>query len=241
MPSAVKIEKVAKLKERLSDAQATVFADFRGLSVSDANELRAELAEAEAGFAVVKNSLTRIALKESDLEDLQAFVDGPTAIAFVRGDVVAATKKLVDAAKKFPVLELRGGWSEGRVLTAEDIRALAALESREQMLAKIAGLAKSQMSRTAQLLQALQSRFLGVLEAYKEKLPAGETEPPSEPAEEAAPAEEQPSDEEQTEGVADAAAGAEAGEAPGEEAAPSEGGAPEDGEKTQTDEEEGGS
>ena len=234
MPSQVKIDKVEKLKQRLADAEAAVFADFRGLTVADANELRGELAEAQAGFAVVKNSLARIAVKEAQLDGVEPFIDGPTAIAFMKGDMVAATKKLVDAAKRFPVLEVRGGWAEGRVLTAEDVRSLAALESREVMLAKIAGLAKAEMSRAAAIFQALQSKFLGLLEAYKEKVPAGdapaeapaaETEPDaspsSEPGTEKSPDEVDPGEPGATEeGVADAAAGAEAGDTPGEEAAP---------------------
>ena len=209
MPNATKIEKVRELTTRLKEVEATVFTDYRGLSVPDAAELRSALAAVDAQFTVIKNTLGRIAVKEAQLDGLEAFLEGPTAVAFVKGDPVAAAKAIVDAAKKFPVLEVKGGWSEGRVLTAEDIKALAALESREVMLAKIAGLAKAQMSRTAYLLQALQAKFLAVLEAYKEKAPPGE-----------APAEEAPAAEAAETSAAEASETPAADQAPGGEGGP---------------------
>ena len=197
MPAPAKVEKVKELTERLKDVEAAVFADFRGLTVQDAGDLRTALAENDTQFAVVKNTLAKLAVREAKLDALEAFIEGPTAIAFVKGDPVAAAKALVDAAKKFPVLEVRGGFSEGRILSGEEIKTLAALESREVMLAKIAGLAKAQMSRAAYLLQALQAKLISVLEAYKEKLPA--EEPAAEASPEAeAPAEEAPTEAEET-------------------------------------------
>jgi large subunit ribosomal protein L10 len=172
MPNPTKIDKVRELSERLSAAEATVFAGYRGLTVHDAGDLRSTLAEVDTRFAVVKNTLARLALKEAGLDGLEPFVDGPTAIAFVGSDPVTAAKRLLDASRRYPVLELKGGFAEGRVLSAEQIRSLATLESREVMLAKFAGLAKSQMARVAWMLQSLQAKFLSLLEAYKEKLPA---------------------------------------------------------------------
>ena len=92
-------------------------------------------------------------------------------MAFVEGDPVAAAKSVVDAAKKFPTLVLKGGFMDGKMLSADDAKALAALESREVMLSKIAGLMKSEMSKAAALFVGAQSKFLSVLEAYKEKVP----------------------------------------------------------------------
>jgi large subunit ribosomal protein L10 len=172
MPNTTKVEKVRELSQRLTSADAAVFAGYRGLTVQDAGELRATLAEVETRFAVVKNTLARLALKEAGMDGLEPLVDGPTAIAFVSGDPVTAAKRLLDASRRFPVLELKGGYAEGRVLSAEQVRALATLESREAMLARLAGLAKAQMSRTAWLFQALQAKFVSLLEAYREKLPA---------------------------------------------------------------------
>jgi large subunit ribosomal protein L10 len=184
MPRAEKEAKVKGLAERLSESQAAVLAGYRGLTVHEAAELRNALAEVGTRFSVVKNSLTRLAVKEAGLEGLDELIDGPTAIAFVSGDPVAGAKRLVEQARRFPVLEVRGGYAEGRILTAEDIRTLAALESREVMLARLAGVAKAQLARTAWALQALQSRFVGLMEALREKLPA-EAEEPSASASEA--------------------------------------------------------
>jgi large subunit ribosomal protein L10 len=174
MPRAEKEERVRGIAQRLSTAQGAVLTDYRGLTVQDAAEVRSALEEADARFSVVKNSLTRLAVKEAGLEDLQEYVDGPTAIAFIQGDPVAAAKALVEQARRLPALEIRGGFAEGRILGAEDIRALARLESREAMLAKLAGLAKMQLSRTAWMLQALQSKFVSLMEALKDTLPAGD-------------------------------------------------------------------
>lgn len=197
MPNPTKIDKVRELSERLTAAEAAVFAGYRGLTVHDAGDLRSTLAEVDTRFAVVKNTLALLALKEAGLDGLESFVDGPTAIAFVGSDPVTAAKRLLDASRRYPVLELKGGFAEGRVLSAEQVRALATLESREVMLAKFAGLAKSQMARAAWMLQSLQSKFLSLLEAYREKFPAEEADAQESPeavseAEPTATAEEEP-------------------------------------------------
>ena len=137
----------------------------------DATELRRSLAD-QARFSVAKNTLLRRAASDAGVEGLDELLQGPTAVAFVEGDVVATAKRIVDAAKKFPALVLKGAYMEGKVLSADEAKALADLESREVMLSKIAGLMKSEMSRAAGVFQAVQSRFVGLLEALKDKLPA---------------------------------------------------------------------
>ena len=174
MPSAEKVEKVATLKQRIAGSQALLLAEYRGLSVHDATELRRSLGEATR-FSVVKNTLMKRAAGEAGIAALERLLDGPTAVAFVAGDPVAAAKKVVEAGKRFPALILKGAYLEGRVLMGDEARALADLESREVMLSRIAGMLKGQMSRAAGLFQALQGRFLGLLEAYREKLPAEES------------------------------------------------------------------
>ena len=184
MPNPQKEAKVREIAEQLSGAQAAVLAGYRGLTVQEAAELRAALTDVDTRFRVVKNSLTLLAVKEAGLEGLGELIDGPTAIAYVQGDPVAAAKRLVEQSRRFPVLEVRGGFAEGRILTAEDVRRLADLQPREVMLARLAGMAKGQIARTAFMLQALQSKFLLLMEALKEKLPPepGGTEPePAEP------------------------------------------------------------
>jgi large subunit ribosomal protein L10 len=170
MPNAEKVDKVAALKGRIEGSNALLLAEYRGLTVHDATELRRSLSDA-ARFAVVKNTLMQRAAGEAGIPDLEALLAGPTAVAFVEGDVVAAAKRVVDAAKKFPALVLKGAYLDGKVLDAAQAQALATLESREVMLSRIAGMLKAEMSRAASMFQALQSRFVGVLEAYRDKLP----------------------------------------------------------------------
>jgi large subunit ribosomal protein L10 len=184
VPNALKVEKVAALKERIESAEALLLAEYRGLSVHDATELRRSLSE-NARFAIVKNTLFERAAADAGVAELKALLEGPTAVAFVQDDVVATAKKVVDAARKFPALVLKGGYLDGKVLSAAEAQELATLESREVMLSKVAGMLKSEMTRAASMFQALQGRFLGVLEAYREKLPSAD-EPETAPAAEAA-------------------------------------------------------
>jgi large subunit ribosomal protein L10 len=186
MPKAEKIERVGELKERIQGSDALLLTDYRGLTVSDITELRRSLAEGGTRFAVVKNTLMRRAAVEASIDELDSMLDGPTAVAFVDGDPVAAAKKVVDAAKKFPTLILKGGYMDGRVLSADEAKALADLESRPVMLSKVAGLLKSEISRAAAAFISAQSKFLSLLEAYKDKLP-GETPAIEEASDEAIP------------------------------------------------------
>lgn len=225
MPRAEKEAKVKEISERLTESQAAVLTGYRGLTVAEAAELREALGDVDTRFSIVKNSLTALAIKEAGLEGLADLIDGPTAIAFVQGDPVAGAKSLVEASRRFPVLEVRGGFAEGRILTADDIKTLASLESREALLAKLAGLGKGQMTRAAWMFQALQSRFLSLMEALKEKLPAEEDVPEAEaptPAAEDSPDPDRPGDGSEEPGETPAQTETETGEtepaAPGEPA-----------------------
>jgi len=202
MPNAEKVEKVAALKERIEGANALLLAEYRGLSVHDATELRRSLSE-QARFSIVKNTLFRRAAADAGVAELETLLDGPTAVAFVDGDVVATAKRVADAAKRFPALVLKGGYLDGKILSAAEAQALATLESREVLLSRVAGMMKAEMQRAASMLQAIQGRFLGVLEAYKDKLP-GEAE--EEPAGETGAAEAAPPTEGVTEPTVEAAA-----------------------------------
>jgi large subunit ribosomal protein L10 len=185
MPKAEKIERVAELKAGIEGSDALLLTEYRGLTVSDITELRRSLAEGGATFAVVKNTLMQRAAVDASIEDLESLLEGPTAVAFVNGDPVAAAKKVVDAAKKFPALILKGGYMEGKVLSADEAKGLADLDSKEVMLSKIAGLLKGEMSRAASMFVSAQSAFLSLLEAYKEKVPddsVAEAPPPAEAA-----------------------------------------------------------
>jgi len=185
MPSAQKIERVAALKEQIEGSTALLLTEYRGLTVSEITELRKSLRDGGARFAVIKNTLMRRALEQTDAAELGSLFDGPSAVAFVQEDPVAAAKSVTAAAKKFPALVLKGGFVEGRLLSADEAKSLADLESREVMLSKLAGLMKGEMSRAAAVFQATQARFLSLLEAFKAKLPE---EPAAEAEATAAPA-----------------------------------------------------
>jgi len=193
MPNATKIERVAELKEQIESANALLLTEYRGLTVEEITELRRSLRDVDASLSVIKNTLMQRAANDAGIAELDELLVGPSAIAFVNGDVVAVAKKLKDASKQFPALVIKGGYMDGAPLDAAGASSLADLESREVMLSKIAGMLKSEMSRAAATFIATQSKFLSLLEAYKEKLPAEEA-PAAEaaaeaPAEEAAPAE----------------------------------------------------
>jgi large subunit ribosomal protein L10 len=198
MPSTQKIERVAALKEQIEGSAALLLTEYRGLTVSEITELRKSLREGGARFSVIKNTLMRRALEQTEAAELGSLFDGPSAVAFIQEDPVAAAKSVTAAAKKFPALVLKGGFVEGRVLSADEAKSLADLESREVMLSKLAGLMMGEMSRAAAVFQATQARFLSLLEAFKAKLP-------DEPAPDAI-ASEEPAAEPTAEAEADAAA-----------------------------------
>ena len=197
MPTTQKVERVAELKDRIEGSAALLLTEYRGLTVSEISELRRSLRETDTSFAVIKNTLMARAAADAGIEHLDEMLSGPSAVAFVHGDPVAAAKKLKAAAKLYPALILKGGYMDGAVFDADQANALADLESREVMLSKIAGLLKGEMSRAAAMLVQLQSQFLGLLEAYKEKVPgeapaeepaaAAEAEPEAEPEPEPEP------------------------------------------------------
>src|SRR5262245_57199262 len=182
MPNAEKLE---ALKERIQGSNALLLAEYRGLSVHDATELRRSLSE-QARFSIVKNTLFQRAAADAGVGELETLLDGPTAVAFVDGDIVQTAKKVVDAAKRFPALVLKGGYLDGKLLSAAEAQALATLESREVLLSRVAGMMKAEMSRAASMFQAVQGRFLGVLEAFKEKVPGEPEVPGLEPGDAAA-------------------------------------------------------
>ena len=131
MPNQEKVERVAELKARIEGSDALLLTEYRGLSVADITELRRSLAEGGTKFQVIKNTLMRRAVNDAGVAELEALLEGPSAVAFVDGDPVAAAKSVVDAQKKFPTLALKGGYMDGKMLSADEATALAKLESRE--------------------------------------------------------------------------------------------------------------
>jgi len=150
-----KEQAVKEIAGRFEDAEAALLTEYRGLTVGQLAELRGALREAGADYRVLKNTLARIAVRSVGLEDLAAMLEGPTAIAFCRGDAVQAAKALDEVARRFPVLSIKGGVLRGKVIDADQARALATLEPREAQLARIARLMSSPAQQTANALAAL--------------------------------------------------------------------------------------
>jgi large subunit ribosomal protein L10 len=149
-----KEQAVEEIGGRFGGAQAALLTEYRGLSVGEIAEVRNALRDAEAEYKVMKNTLTRIAVREVGLDELVEMLQGPTAIAFCKGDAVAAAKALDDAAKKFPVLVIKGGVLRGQVIDAEQAKALAKLEPREVQLAKIAMMMNAPLQQTVNVFAA---------------------------------------------------------------------------------------
>jgi len=186
---------VAELTDAFRGSSAAVLTEYRGLTVAQLKELRRSLA-GNATYAVVKNTLTKIAAKEAGVDTLDSLLEGPSAIAFITGDPVEVAKSLRDFGRNHPLLVVKGGVLEGKALTADEVRKLADLESREVLLAKLAGAMKASLSQAVGLFAAPLSqaaRLLAALEEQKrnEPQPAAEApaaEAPAEPAASAEPA-----------------------------------------------------
>ena len=177
-----KAASVAELAEQFTSSAAAVLTEYRGLTVKDLKALRRSLGET-ATYAVTKNTLTTIAAREAGIEGLEETLAGPTAIAFIRGDVATAAKGLRDFAKANPLLVIKGGVMDGRVLDADQVKKLADLESREVLLAKLAGAMNGSMAKAAGLFAAPLSQAARLLAALQDQKQSGET-----PATDAAPA-----------------------------------------------------
>jgi large subunit ribosomal protein L10 len=195
MVNAEKIAAVAELADNFRESSGAVLTEYRGLTVKQLQELRRSLGE-DVNYAVAKNTLTKIAAKDAGVELDNELLVGPTAIAFIKGDPVLAAKSLRDFAKANTPLVIKGGFLDGKILSAEEITKLADLESREVLLAKLAGGMKASLSGAASLFQAPLSqaaRVLGALQAKAEGDPsilAAGAEPAAEAVEEAPAADE---------------------------------------------------
>ncbi|MFP5415407.1 MAG: 50S ribosomal protein L10 [Actinomycetes bacterium] len=165
---------VEELKDAFTSSTAAVLTEYRGLTVKSLKDLRRALGD-DATYAVAKNTLTQIAAREAGIQGLEDHLTGPTAIAFIRGDVATVAKGLRDFAKDHPLLVIKGGVMDGRVLGADAVKKLADLESREVLLAKLAGAMQANLSRAVYLIAAplnQAARALGALERAAEENPS---------------------------------------------------------------------
>lgn len=158
---------VAELAEEFRSSPAAVLTEYRGLTVAQLKELRRALG-ANAKYAVVKNTLTKIAAKEAGITQFEALLEGPSAIAFVKGDPVEAAKGLRDFAKAHPPLVIKGGVLDGKPLSADEIKKLADLESREVLLAKLAGALMAAPQRAVSLFAAPLAQMARLAEALRQ-------------------------------------------------------------------------
>jgi len=154
-----KVEQVKVLAAEFTSSSGAVVTDYRGLTVTDAMELRRGLRENDATFVVTKNTLARLAAKKAGLDDLLPMLEGPTAVAFLKGDAFAGAKALLDLTKRFPAVQVKGALVDGMIMDGEQARGLASLDSREVSLGKIAGMLQAPLARMVYLLQAPLARI----------------------------------------------------------------------------------
>jgi large subunit ribosomal protein L10 len=232
-PRVEKVAVVDEVRERLSGSTASVVTEYRGLTVTELAVLRHALASVGGDYKVFKNTLVRRAVAETDHAGLEPLLVGPTAIAFVHGDVSAVAKALRDFARTSPALIVKGGVLDGNVLSPGDLTALADLPSKDVLLARVAGAIAAPLQTLAGLLEALPRSFAYGLSALLEQrqanepapapaaeAPAAEATPDAVPAQDdAGPAAEEPATSEsaETDTAADASA-PEGSEAPADAA-----------------------
>jgi large subunit ribosomal protein L10 len=192
MPTQAKAAVIDEITERFQNSSAAVLTEYRGLTVAQLTQLRRSLGEGSS-YAVVKNTLTKRAADSVGYTDLTPLLSGPTAIAFIEGDPVNAAKAIRDFAKAHPALVVKGGVVEGRTVDAREVTRLADVESREVLLAKLAGAMKGNLTKAAGLFQAPLAQVARLAAALQEKKPA-EAAAPEAPAAEAASSEAAPDD-----------------------------------------------
>ncbi|MGB7877657.1 MAG: 50S ribosomal protein L10 [Ilumatobacteraceae bacterium] len=173
-PRPDKVAIVEEITGKLNESVAVFVSEYRGMSVGQLADLRTPLRAAGAEHKVYKNTLARIAATDAGFESLNEFLLGPTALTFVTGDSVAAAKALLDQSKANPLLVIKGGVLGAAPMSADDVKALASLPSREVLLAQLAGAFQAPLVKTAGLLQALPRNFAYGLSALIDQKAAAE-------------------------------------------------------------------
>ncbi len=172
MADKIRLDKpaaVAELTERFRSSSATLLTEYRGLTVAQITNLRRTLGR-DTTYAVAKNTLAKRAAADAGIAGLDTLFTGPTALAFVSGDPVEAAKSLREFAKTHPLLVIKGGVFEGKAISAAEVAQIADLESREVLLAKLAGAMKANLSKAAALFQAPLSQAIRTVAALQDKL-----------------------------------------------------------------------
>lgn len=164
-----KAGKVAELKDLLSSSKGAVLVDYCGLTVAEDTELRSKMREAGVKYMVAKNTFIRIAAKEAGIEGLDAYLEHNTAVAFSAEDPVAPAKILNNFSKDHKALEIKAGILDGKVIALDEVKALAELPSREELLAKLVGSMQAPISGLVNVLQGTIRNFVYTLEAVRQK------------------------------------------------------------------------
>ncbi|BBY12055.1 50S ribosomal protein L10 [Mycobacterium marseillense] len=201
MARADKATAVADIAEQFKESTAALVTEYRGLTVANLAELRRSLG-ASATYSVAKNTLVKRAASEAGVDGLDELFAGPTAIAFVTGEPVDAAKAIKTFAKEHKALVIKGGYMDGRALTVAEVERIADLESREVLLAKLAGAMKGNLAKAAGLFNAPASQVARLAAALQEKKAA---EGPAGPAASEAPAAAEPAPEPASEAPTEAA------------------------------------
>jgi large subunit ribosomal protein L10 len=190
MPNAQMTHKIAVVEEitsRVGEAAASIVSEYRGLTVAELAELRSNLAAVGGDYRIYKNTLVRRAIDGGDYQPLSEYLNGPSALTFVQGDVSAVAKALRDFARSNPLLVIKGGLADGSLLSTADLAALAELPPRDVLLARLAGALAAPMQQMAGLLQALPRNLAYGLSALIEQREAGGEKLPEASVETAAP------------------------------------------------------
>jgi large subunit ribosomal protein L10 len=173
-PRAEKVAVVDEVRQHFDEADAAILTEYRGLTVQDLATLRRSLRTNGGEYKIFKNTLVRLAAKQSGLEALDDLLTGPTAITFVSGDAAAVAKSLREFSRSNPLLVIKGGVLGDKVINAKETVALADLPSREVLLARLAGLMAAPMQQLASLMQALPRNMAYGLVALRDQKAAGE-------------------------------------------------------------------
>jgi large subunit ribosomal protein L10 len=173
-----KVEVVAEVKTRMGEATASIVSEYRGLTTAELAELRTSLSAAGGDYRIFKNTLVRLAIDGGEYQPLSEYLNGPSALTFVQGDISAVAKALRDFSRANPLLVIKGGLADGSLLSSGDLAALADLPPREVLLARLAGALAAPMQQMAGLLPALpRNMAYGISALIEQRQEGGETLP----------------------------------------------------------------
>jgi large subunit ribosomal protein L10 len=171
MPSQQKSKAVQELEKEARELKGLIITSFKSLKTVEFNEMRAKLRPLKGEYRVVKNSLTRIALKNAGMSELADMLQGPTAIVMERGDAIATAKAVFEFAKTHENLKVQGGYFDGKVVSDKQLKAIASLPSKEVLLAQLLGTLQAPMVNLVSVLQAPMRDLVGVLNQISQKAP----------------------------------------------------------------------